>query len=428
MIAIVSWPTLDPLSHNSEWNEEGDKSKQANDKAVVDINHIGIREENIAGFFGAYHIYPNYPDFMNNDIAYSKYSDNQGIFRYGGYLREFMNQHTRYPAVVAEYGISTSLVTAHFNPDGYDHGGLDEIQQGDGIVRMTEAIVREGYSGAIIFEWMDEWVKKTWTTEYYMIPYDRHVLWHNVLDPEQNYGLLAYAAVESDLHEVYPEPGEHAKTQEIQTISVGQNVEYLEIMISGSAEFDPHKPISIALSTYADDAEVEPTWEYLLQLGNKNELLVNPEYNWLKGKYASAPIDFSEYEPMIQITNKSNLTKEGVASPEKTINLSELKTGSSENNRNQVIYETHAIRIKLPYGLLGISDPSSRMVLYDEKEFFPTAIDQIGTRQTDKITIRIIRDNKKDIVANIMLAAWEVPMYTERLKDGFDLLASYFAK
>jgi hypothetical protein len=25
---------------------------------------------------------------------------------------------------------------------------------------MTEAIVNEGYSGAIIFEWMDEWVRK----------------------------------------------------------------------------------------------------------------------------------------------------------------------------------------------------------------------------------------------------------------------------
>jgi hypothetical protein len=28
---------------------------QNNDKAVVDINHIGVHEENVAGFFGAYH-------------------------------------------------------------------------------------------------------------------------------------------------------------------------------------------------------------------------------------------------------------------------------------------------------------------------------------------------------------------------------------
>ncbi len=37
--------------------------------------------------------------------------------------------------------------------------------------------------------------KKTWTTEPYMIPYDRQILWHNAVDPEQNYGILANEAV-----------------------------------------------------------------------------------------------------------------------------------------------------------------------------------------------------------------------------------------
>ena len=50
----------------------------------------------------------------------------------------------------------------------------------------------------IIFEWMDEWAKKTWTTEPYMIPYDRHILWHNTIDPEQNYGILALESAEAN--------------------------------------------------------------------------------------------------------------------------------------------------------------------------------------------------------------------------------------
>jgi hypothetical protein len=39
---------------------------------------------------------------------------------------------------------------------------------------MTEAIVNEGIRERSSFEWMDEWAKKTWTTEFYMIPYERH--------------------------------------------------------------------------------------------------------------------------------------------------------------------------------------------------------------------------------------------------------------
>lgn len=38
-------------------------------------------------------------------------------------------------------------------------------------------------------------VKKTWITEPYIIPYDRNALWHNAVDPEQNYGIYA---MESD--------------------------------------------------------------------------------------------------------------------------------------------------------------------------------------------------------------------------------------
>jgi len=223
LTAIVSWPTLDLAEHDSEWNLSGNKTTLYNDSTVVDINNIGTRKENTTGFFGAYHIYPNYPDFINNESDYNNYHDDQGRFRYGGYLQEFMNYHNRYPAVVAEYGISTSSETAHVSPDGYNHGGLSELDQANGIIRMTEAIVREGYNGAIIFEWMDEWAKKTWTTEPYMIPYNRHPLWHNILDPEQNYGLLAVEVNDPE----YTLISKDLKHDQVKSISAGQNESFI---------------------------------------------------------------------------------------------------------------------------------------------------------------------------------------------------------
>lgn len=420
LLAIVSWPTLDPMSHDTEWNEAGDKMLQNNDKAVVDINHIGVHEENVAGFFGAYHIYPNYPDFMNNEPAYANYMDAQGSFRYGGYLQEFMQQHTSYPAVVAEYGISTSSATAHFNPDGYHHGGLTEKEQAEGIIRMTEAIVNEGYSGAIIFEWMDEWAKKTWTTEFYMIPYERHVLWHNVLDPEQNYGLLSFDAAESVMETIYS--GRTDQNAE-QIVRMGQNETYLEIELEGFSKNDSDEIASIAINTFPKE---RPVWQYLLKLSGNPELLVNPGYQWLNGNYLASPHPFSEYKQMIQLTNSQNISKQGKITSEKTQNLSSLKTGPFINNENQIFIDEKRIRIRIPYGLLGISDPSSRQILLDGKRFIPTSSDQIATQEVDAITVRIIRPNKPDIITEYPLKNWEIPKYTERLKDSFQPLSEYF--
>ena len=420
LLAIVSWPTLDPMSHDTEWNETGDKSLQYNDKAVVDINHIGVHKNRVAGFFGAYHIYPNYPDFMNNESVYADYMDEKGSFRYGGYLQEFMQQHTSYPAVVAEYGISTSSVTAHFNPDGYHHGGLTENEQAEGIIRMTKAIVKEGYSGAIIFEWMDEWAKKTWTTEFYMIPYARHVLWHNVLDPEQNYGLLSYDASESVMETVYSRRTDQNAEQ---IIRMGQNEAYLEIELEGFSQDDSDQTYSIAINTFPNE---KPVWQYLLRLSENPELLVNPDYQWLNGKYLAAPHPFSEFEQMIQLTNRRNVSKQGKITPEKTQNLSSLKIGPFANHENQIFMDENRIRIRLPYGLLGISDPSSMQILLDEKRFIPSSSDQISTQAIDFITIRIMSPNKTDIFAKYRLKTWEIPNYTERLKDSYQPLSEYF--
>ncbi len=422
LLGIVSWPTLDPLDHPSEWVSQD--VAPYNDKAVVDIDHIGVRSDKVAGFFGAYHIYPNYPDFMNNQETYADYSDEQGSFRYGGYLREFIQQHTRYPAVVAEYGISTSSVTAHLNPDGLDHGGLTEAQQMEGILRMTEAIRDEAYSGAIIFEWMDEWAKKTWTTEFYMIPYERHVFWHNVLDPEQNYGLLAYDPPDPVMNEVYTAS---SAGEVVQQILIGQNEEYLQIQLTCKTDCTRSEPFSLALSTYALSGETEPVWEFLVDLGESPEVRVNPGYHWLKGRFATAPAEFSDYESLVMVTNAGYRMEDGNLAPEQTQNLGQLSLGAFDNLENQVLMNGDQITVRLPYGLIAFSDPSSKTVLYDERQFVPDGVDQIGVRQTDEILVQVMQADTPLTLARFELTGWEQPQYTPRLKDGFDGLADYFA-
>ena len=384
LAAIVSWPTLDPLEHDSEWNPAGNKALQYNDKAVINIEHIGMNPEKVSGFFGAYHIYPNYPDFMNNDVAYNSYQDEQGRFRYGGYLQAFIQQHKKFPALVAEYGISTSKATAHFSPDGLNHGGLNEADQAKGIIRMTNAIVKEGYAGAVVFEWMDEWTKKTWTTENYMIPYNRHMLWHNVIDPEQNYGLLAYQADAPDMKTVYVRMNEG---EPLKRAAVGQDASYLNIELTFENENTFSSPVSIALSTYELPGEPKTLWEFNIQISPEPAVLVNPGYNWVNGRYSSVNAPFGKFEEMIRKTNPENRTKDGVDTPAKYLDLSRLP--------GLITVEDQKAWIRLPYGLIGFSDPSSQKVLYDPDKFIPDGPDQIGLIDAPVIRLKVENGGKE---------------------------------
>jgi hypothetical protein len=405
LVAIVSWPTLDPKSHDSEWSLLTRKENKYNDNTIVDINHIGVHKDRVSGFFGAYHIYPNYPDFMNNEPSYNNYHDEGGIFRYGGYLEEFMSGHSKYPAVVAEYGISTSQVTAHVSPDGYHHGGLSEEDQAEGIIRMTQAIIEEGYSGAIIFEWMDEWAKKTWTTEPYMIPYNKNPFWHNVLDPEQNYGVLAIESLEPKYVKNGP-------------ISLGQNAAYVYIKVDAD-EMDSGG-LQLGIDTVDRGEGID---EFLLRLGSTSDLLANPGYNWTRGYYSAVESPFDSYVPLMQVTNSENTSMSGDVVPEHVLNLSHLHYGSFTNPRNSVSYDGKAWTVRLPYGLLGISDPSQNYVLSDTERKIPVLRDEIDVEKIEGIKIKTLGDNQ---IYEFKLDQWYQPEYKARFKNGFDDISEYF--
>jgi hypothetical protein len=190
-IGFVSWPTLDLLDHPAEWTA-GSDTAPFNDRASVDFKAISTRPGNEAGFFTAYHIYPNYPDFMIRSARYDLPGDESGMLRYAAYLEELLATQEGIPLLVAEFGLATGYGTAHVHPDGLNHGGLSEVSQATGLVDLYRTIAGSGAAGGVVFQWADEWAKKTWTTEAYMIPYDRNPLWHNTIDPEQNYGIMAW--------------------------------------------------------------------------------------------------------------------------------------------------------------------------------------------------------------------------------------------
>lgn len=444
-VGIVSWPTLDPVVHSSEWNKENRKDLEYNDKAQINIDNIEIGKKNKAGFFGAYHIYPNYPDFMNNQEEYKAYKDDKGRLMYGGYLKELKEATRKHPLLVAEVGLSTSLGIAHYNPDGYHHGGIPETEQGKGLVRMIEAIKKEGYLGAMIFEWMDEWAKKTWITEPFMIPYDRHIYWHNVVDPEQNYGILANESLPPENFVEYKDSGL------VKSVKLSHNQAYFYIVLEFSRQLKESESVIVGIDTFGEkigDFKFSKDLNIYSPVGlefvvkydqNSVKVLAHPDYNIGKGKFLPKATQNGVFEDIVLEVNKERVTQDGKLIKPIYHNFSILRKGKFDEPANTWYLQDNKLFIRIPWMLLNFSDPSSKTVLSDSKRYNIIERDMLKTTKTDGITVVGVVCDKTSVIDIFPGASefstrkytwkdWEQPVYKERLKKSYNIIKEYFLK
>lgn len=197
-----SWPSTDPLVHESESNieEEGDlagsetKSRTeifSSDSVNISASSFTVEPAYKAGLYASYHVYPYWPDFLDNEAMYTKATDRFGASNYYGYLADLKSVYPNMPLLIAEYGLPNGPIPCHQQNQGLSHGGLTEQQVGDGMQRMTYDIYDTGCAGGIVFAWIDEWFKKTWMWAEFYNPFMDRRLWYNLYDPEKNYGMTA---------------------------------------------------------------------------------------------------------------------------------------------------------------------------------------------------------------------------------------------
>jgi hypothetical protein len=94
------------------------------------------------------------------------------------------------------------------------------------------------------------------------------------------------------------------------------------------------------------------------------------------------------------------------------------------------------IEVRIPWTRINVSDPSSAQVLDDERTFYSDPLrDQLSTSATDALMISVVAANKAgsivlDATSNISytLPTWNQPVYQERLKASYPLLAAYFSE
>ena len=423
-IAYTNWPTLDPLTHPTEsttkeeayWRRRSGRPSHAkkleyeNDAIGIDANLVEPTAANPAGWFASYHAYPYYPDFMLLDPDYRKARSPEGPSSYFGYLRELVIHHNAIPTVISEYGVPSSRGNAHLHPQGWSHGGHDERAMAAIDARLTREIRESGAAGSILFAWLDEWFKKNWAVIEYEIPADNTRLWHNVMDAEQNYGIMGeYAGDSGVTPRMGGDPAHWRRLGTVQTApdtsglgprrlgaGADESFVYLVVELPPGAFPWSSQGIQIAIDTYQprigqhrlprSQVRSEIGFEFLIDLSDPGggRLMVNPDYNRHssrlqpgtgddEGRFSRRPVitrdrDDGRFDSLFIITNRARFGRDGRFYP------------ASGYDRGRLLYATEAVstladwyldekagllELRIPWDLLNVTDPSTRTLLSD---------------------------------------------------------------
>ena len=406
-VSFVNWPTLDPMRHPTETERGGAEAEHDEDAYSVDPSHlVPVQPATLAsgflGYFANYHAYPYYPDFMNLDPGYQAYRDRHGACSYAGYLAD-LKAHTRgIPLLIGEYGVPTSRGVAHQQPQGIHHGGATEVEQGEHDVRLLEDIADSGAAGSLLFSLFDEWYKVNWLVERSERPRDRDPLWLNRLDPEENYGLLAFdppPAVRVDgAIDDWTGVSPYAASDTAATdgnplralyVTSDQTSLYLRLDVSprssvrafgisldvlDSARGDRRLPLPLqaswsrgaefALLVTPPRADGQPGGAELYQDRAMNFSPFMREWdgrNWRRRRAPAKPVanDAGAYVPLVVETNRERVARSGTFYPAKYFDWGRLECAFDTPGRT--------VEIAIPWGLV-VGDPSSRAALDDNPD------------------------------------------------------------
>ncbi|HET8632521.1 MAG TPA: hypothetical protein VFL88_00120 [Gemmatimonadales bacterium] len=485
-IAYTNWPTLDPLTHPTESNgdeerawrrragrqAEGNRLEYDNDVIGLDAELIRPTRANPAGWFASFHAYPYYPDFMLYDPGYNTARSPEGRSNYFGYLTDLVRHHQSMPVLIAEYGVPSSRGDAHVQPQGWDHGGHDEQAMARIDARLTRELHGAGTAGGLVFAWIDEWFKRNWVVTDFELPVENNRRWHNVMDAEQNYGLIGMYAGDSATR---PVPGGNAARWRrlpvvasgdgmLRALHVGSDgafvylaveVTSLGSRVSRPATRDPR--LQIAISTYRDSVGqhrlprtgvTSPLgFEFLVDLPSPDSgsIRVLPEYNRYApiadpktgddlGRFYHRPITIlnrsdGRFDPMFVITNRARFGRDGTFFPAQGVDRGRLRFGRASASSLADWYldpEAGLVEIRIPWDLLNVSDPSSRTILYERN-----ATGDFGTVTAGDFRFLVVAQDKATGAVEQLgpsrgwrWEGWTDPAWFARTKPAYDSLTA----
>ncbi|HEX8320206.1 tetratricopeptide repeat protein [Longimicrobium sp.] len=487
-VAYTNWPTLDPITHPTESTVAEEVAIRErlgeqvgtppppfdNDATGLDANLVKPTAALPAGWFASYHAYPYYPDFMVLDRGYNAARSSEGPSNYFGYLTHLKRHHANLPVVISEYGVPASIGSAHLQPQGQHHGGVTEAQMAAIDARLTREIAEAGMAGGVVFAWIDEWFKKNWLVMPFEIPLERTRLWHNRLDAEQHYGMVAM-----DPGEVVPGATLAARAAAWRarpalssaagvTVRAAADEAYLWLYVEhGGADevlvgFDVVKPAAGDFRWPGQVGERLPVGlEFVLQArGGEVRLLADPASNplavgasrplavdpvpppameaplpgffwgrfqqWYNRPFLSRPNADGMYDSMRVLTNRRRFGRDGVEYASFGYDRGLLRQGNAPDG----LWERGdgVLEVRIPWMLLNFTDPSERRVLQDPPGAPPA---EFGTAAVEGIRLmaaarRGDRWTQWPAAAPFTWPAWEAPRWRARTRPVFDSMRETF--
>jgi hypothetical protein len=388
-LTFTNWVTDDPLSHPGE-------PLATEDLVSIDATHVTATRAWPGGVFASYHVYPYYPDFLS-----------LGEESYAGYLQALRAaHHGTQPVMITEFGVPSSLGVAHAAPLGRDQGAHSERLAGAIDAAMLREIRSAGMAGGVLFEWIDEWFKHTWNTQPLELPFARRALWRNDLTNEEHFGVLSADPVPGRPHALGH--GIRAQTDpEALTLTIPARASALTVGLDARPGAGGGLPGSPGVASQADVAiQVSGAKATVLQAASWEP--VGLLYGARDGVAPAAP-----WQPARQlISHPLTRPDTGEAFPAQTREVPALPVRRGHG----------LLTIRLPWALLGFSDPSSLSV------YVPRADGSVGTARVAAIGVTVAAPPGTPVTAKpLRLHGWNrVTRWQERRKRSWSTLARAF--
>lgn len=462
-VAFVNWLPLDPMFHPTEYADRWRTRESDND--IVTVNPLSLQTTPAlrAGYFAAYHAYPYYPDFVFLDSAYRSYRNPRGEpDNYASYLSDLKRHHAGLPLLVAEFGVPSSRGNAHHNWLGMDHGGHNESEQARLDLRMLSAIHDQGCAGGVVFAWLDEWFKRNWLVDEFAVPPDRTRLWHNVQNPEQCFGLVKFGrefvAIDGETGDWTGRPVARGG-EGIRALWLAADEEYLYVRLDLGRPLDwSSQRIGLAIDTYDPRLGNRRLGPFGLDCANGTEFLV-----LLDDTTKAEVLVDSAYSPFLDpnqpgrrrlrmvassdgvftserlFSNYPRFTPRGESVPVYVTEYGRLRFGRSADNTLADWYaKDGVVEMRLAWGLLNVSDPSSFQVLQDDTlvpdlqsvttaGFAFSALvadDYVQGPGAVAAALPALKSGTLQFTRRWRWPGWKEPAYAEHLKQSYGLIAA----
>jgi hypothetical protein len=454
-VSFVNWLPLDPMFHPTEIIENAKVREYDNDLEGIDFTKFHSTELFFPGIYAAYHVYPYYPDFIYLQDSYQKHLKNDSIQNsYLNYLEDLKSHTVGMPLVIAEYGLPSSRGNSHFMPDGFNQGGHSEADQAKLSLILTKDIVASGCAGAIYFEWIDEWFKHNWLVMDFEQPSDDRKIWHNMENPEENFGIYALEnkikIIDGQLTDWVADLMENDGV----ALLTDADASYFYIAVKAPGfDLNSHN-LYLAIDTYDKEKGdhklpfsneyFENGFEFLVDIRSKDSafILVDEPYSVFTDIYndhipiyASQNNSNGKFIHQLLLANRSRTSLLGQKTDSVIFDRSPLLFGISsdpEFSNADWYYDAanNVFEIRLDWHLLNVSDPAKKFVINDlegtgDIEYIRTEVFKMFAFVTDEKN-KPISQFPEDSPYSCTWDEWEIPEYTERLKPIFFTLQDYF--